>query len=208
VASGAYLLANHLPQPVREFRAAWPAVQLTLRVAAWSALQRIVERGETDVGVLAYDPDVPRSPALEYEHLFDERFSVMVPTGHPLLRAKRLTPQELVKHPLILPPKGGADRRAFDRLMHKHNLTEQVRPALVCGLVDVAKQYVALGVGVGAMYVTGAAARGTPGLHVRPLDAEMEPLAIETAVRKGTHLPEYVDEFRRILRRLHTISPE
>jgi DNA-binding transcriptional LysR family regulator len=207
VASGAYLFANHLPQPVQEFHAAWPAVQLTLRVAAWSALQRIVERGETDVGVLACDPDVPRSAALEYEHLFDERFSVMVPAGHPLLRAKRLTPQELVKHPLILPPKGGADRRAFDRLMHKHNLTERVQPALVCGLVDVVKQYVALGVGVGAMYVTAAAAHGTPGLYVRPLDAEMEPLAIEMAVRKGTHLPEYVDDFRRILRRLHTISP-
>ena len=66
----------------------------------------------------------------------------------------------------------------------------------------------ALGVGVGAMYVTAAAAHGTPGLHVRPLDAEMEPLAIEMAVRKGTHLPDYVDDFRRILRRLHTISPE
>src|SRR5262249_45068893 len=61
VASGAYLLANHLPRPIQRFRAAWPAIQLTLRVAAWSELRRIVERGEVDLGVLAADPDVPRS---------------------------------------------------------------------------------------------------------------------------------------------------
>jgi DNA-binding transcriptional LysR family regulator len=204
VASGAYLFANHLPRPIQGFRAAWPSVQVTLRIAAWSALQRIVERGETDIGVLACDPDVPRSASLEYEHLFDERLSVLIPARHPLLSAKHLTPQELVKHPLILPPKGGADRRAFDRLMRKHNLSERVQPALVCSLIDVAKRYVALGIGVAVMYVTAAAAAGTPGLQVRALDAEVEPLAIEVAVRKGTHLPEYVDDFRRFLRRLRT----
>src|SRR6516225_10530593 len=97
VASGAYLHANHLPRPIAEFRAERPAVQVTLRIAAWSGLQRVVERGETDVGVLASDPDVPRSPYLEYEHLFDEPFCVLAPSGHPLIRAKRITPRELVK---------------------------------------------------------------------------------------------------------------
>ena len=40
-----------------------------------------------------------------------------------------------------------------------------------------------------------------PGLHVRPLDPEVERLSIEMAVPKGTHLPAYVEEFRRIVRR-------
>jgi DNA-binding transcriptional LysR family regulator len=200
VASGAYLVANHLPGPIRQFRALRPSIQLTLRIAAWSALQRVVERGETDVGVLACDPDVPRSPYLEYEHLFDEQFSLMLPAGHPLLRAKRITPHDLVKYPLILPPKGGADRKALDRLLRTHNLTDRVQTALVCGLVDVAKKYVTLGVGIAPMYVTAEVAQGTPGLRVRPLDPEMERLPIEMAVRKGTHLPGYVDEFRRLVR--------
>jgi DNA-binding transcriptional LysR family regulator len=200
VASGAYLFANHLLEPIRQFRGEHPSIQLTLRIAAWAALQRAVERGDSDLGVLACDPDVPRSPFLEYEHLFDEPFSLLLPAGHPLTRAKRLTPHELVKYPLILPPRGGADRRAFDRLLRKHNLADQVRPALVCGLVDVAKKYVAAGVGVAVMYVTEEVTRGTPGLHVRPLDAEAERLSIEMAVRKGTHLPGYVEDFRRLVR--------
>jgi DNA-binding transcriptional LysR family regulator len=202
VASGAYLFANHLPRPIQQFRALHPSIQLTLRIAAWSALQRIVERGETDIGVLACDPDVPRSPYLEYEHLFDEQFSVMMPAGHPLTRAKRITPQELLKYPLILPPKGGADRRVFDRLLRKHNLTERAQIALICGLVDLVKKYVILGVGIALMYVTEELAEGTPGLRVRPLDSETERLPIEMAVRKGTHLPAYVEEFRRIVRRI------
>jgi DNA-binding transcriptional LysR family regulator len=201
VASGAYLFANHLPKPIQQFRAERPSITLTLRIAAWSALQRVVERDETDIGVLACDPDVPRSPYLEYEHLFDEQLCLLLPTGHPLLRAKRFAPDDLVKYPLILPPKGGADRKAIDRILRKHNLTDRAQTALVCGLIDVVKKYVALGIGIAVMYVTEEAAHGTPGLHVRPLDPEMERLPIEMAVRKGTHLPEYVEQFRHIVRR-------
>jgi DNA-binding transcriptional LysR family regulator len=205
VASGAYLFANHLPKPIRQFRTERPAIPITFRIAAWSALQRIVERGEADIGVMACDPDLPRSPYLEYEHLFDEELSLMLPTGHTLTRAKRIKPQDLVKYPLILPPKGGADRRALDRILRKHNLTDRVRPALVCGLVDVAKRYVPLGIGIALMYITDDVAQTTPGLQVRPLDAEIERLPIEMAVRKGTHLPEYVEQFRRTVRRwLHS----
>jgi DNA-binding transcriptional LysR family regulator len=71
---------------------------------------------------------------------------------------------------------------------------------VVCWLVAVAKRYVTAGVGVALLYVTNEVARCTPGLHVRPLDPEIERPPIELAVRKGTHLPEYVEDFRRIVR--------
>jgi DNA-binding transcriptional LysR family regulator len=201
VASGAYLLANQLPEAIRHFRAERPSVQVTLRVAAWSALHRLVERGEVDVAVLACDPDVPRSSDVEYEHLFDETFSVLTPADHPLARARRLTPHDLVNYPLILPPKGGADRKALDRLLSKHNLSERTPTAVLCGLVDVAKKFVLAGVGIALLYVTEEVVRTTPGLHVRPLDPEMERLPIDMAVRKGTQLPDYVHHFRAIVRR-------
>jgi DNA-binding transcriptional LysR family regulator len=37
VASGAYLFANHLTEPIRAFRLTHPAIQVTLRIAAWPA---------------------------------------------------------------------------------------------------------------------------------------------------------------------------
>jgi DNA-binding transcriptional LysR family regulator len=200
VASGAYLLAHHLPAAVGQFRAERPLVQVTLRVGSWSALHRLAEREQVDVAILACDPDVPRSPYLEYEHLFDEPFSLLAPADHPLARARRVSPEELVRYPLILPPAGGADRKALDRLLRQHNLSDRVRPALVCGLIDVAKSYVLAGVGVALLYVTGEVARTTPGLRVRPLEAEVGRLPIAMAVRKGAHLPEWVRDFQRIVR--------
>src|SRR5262249_8213432 len=119
----------------------------------------------------------------------------------PLAHAKRITLDELVKYPLILPPKGGADRRAFDRILRKHNVTDRAQIALVCGLVDVVKKYVAFGIGIGLMYVTEEVAQATPGLRVRPWGHDVEQLPIEMAVRKGTHLPAYVEDFRRMVRR-------
>jgi DNA-binding transcriptional LysR family regulator len=200
LASGAYLLAHHLAGPVQRFREERPSVQVTLRIAAWSALQQLVQSEQTDVGVLACDPDVPRSPSLEYEHLFDEQLCLLLPAGHPLGRAERVTPHELVKYPLILPPRGGADRKALDRLLRRQGLADRAQTALVCGLIDVVKQYVTRGVGVGLMYVTEEVARDTPGLLVRPLAAEADRLSIEMAVRKGTYRPDYVEAFRRMVR--------
>ena len=76
-----------------------------------------------------------------------------------------------------------------------------MRPAVVSGLVDVTKEYVARGVGVAVMYVTAAVAvAGSPPLRLRPLDAETEPLPIEMAVRRGAHLPDHVEAFRRAVR--------
>jgi DNA-binding transcriptional LysR family regulator len=199
VASGAYLLAHHLPEPIRQYRAARPTIQLILRIAAWSALHRLIERGDVDVAVLAVDPDVPRSSSLEYEPLFNEPLRLMAPVAHPLMRVKRMRPDDLVRHPLILPPKGGADRKVIERFLRKHNLTDRVQTAVVCGLIDVAKEYVLRGLGVALMYVSEAIVRSAPGLRLRVLDPEIERLPIEMAVRKGAHLPEHVEAFRRVI---------
>jgi DNA-binding transcriptional LysR family regulator len=200
VASGAYLHAHHLPGPVRAFRAEWPGVTVHLRVAAWSALHRLIDRGEADLAVLACDPDQPRTSSLEYEHLFDEQLTLMLPDDHPLTRKKRIGPQDLIEYPLILPPRGGADRKVIDRLFHQHNLTEHLRPAVVSGLIDVTRQYVVERAGIALMYLAEEAGRKMPGLVTLSLGAAIEPLPIEMAVGKGAHLPDYVEGFRRIVR--------
>jgi len=38
-------------------------------------------------------------------------------------------------------------------------------------------------------------------IHIRPFDPKLERLQIEIAVRKGSNLPEDVQEFRRIVRK-------
>jgi DNA-binding transcriptional LysR family regulator len=201
LASGAYLLANHLPGPIREFRAARPDVSLTLRIAAWTALRRLIERREADIAVLATDPEGQPSPHLEYEHLFDEQYCLLTPARHPLARRRKVSIRDLVAYPLIIPPVGGVDRRTLDRLLQKHGLADRLQVAVVSGLADVTKRFVAEGVGLALMYLPTETDPHVPGLHVRPFDPALETLAITVAVRKGTYLPDYVQEFRRAVRR-------
>jgi DNA-binding transcriptional LysR family regulator len=200
VASGTHLSAFHLPGPIQQFRRAFPAAQVTLRISNWSGLRRLIEREGADVAVLAVDADQPRSPQLEYEHLFDERLTLMTPAGHPLARARLVSPEMMVEYPLILPPAGGADRRTIDRFFRRHDLDGQVRPALVCGLVEVVKEYVRRKVGIALMYVADDDEWVVPGLCRRVVAGEVERLPIEMAVRRGAHLPEHVQQFRRIVR--------
>jgi LysR family cys regulon transcriptional activator len=144
---------------------------------------------------------VPRSSYLEYEHLFDEHLQVLTPRGHPLTRLKRVTPRDLSKFPLVVPPKGGADRKVIDRLFQKHNLLDRIRTAIVCGIIDVSRQYVRREVGIALMYVTEDVLEQADDLALLSIDAETEPLPIEMAVRKGAHLPGHVEHFRNIVRR-------
>lgn len=200
IASGAYLFAHMLPPAIGQFRAECPSVQIHCRVAAWAPLHRLIERGDGDVAILACDPDLPRSAYLQYEPLFDEQLRVLVPAGHPLLKLKRLSPRDVVKYPLILPPRGGADRKVIDRVFQKHNLAERVQLALVCGLIDVNRQYVRRGLGISLLYVTDDVCEDAADLELRSLDAATEPLPIEMAVRKGAHLPDHVQHFCAIVR--------
>jgi DNA-binding transcriptional LysR family regulator len=198
LATTPYLSANLLPKPILIFHNERPTIQLSLRIAVSSALHRLLEEGTPDLGVIACDPEVPRSARLEYEHLLDLQLCLMIPDNHHLMGKKRITLAELANYPLILSPKGEPSRRAFNRLMRLHNL--DIRPVLECGLVDVAKHYVLAGMGIGILYLNKEVSRSTPGLHIRAIDTEVERLSIEIAVRKGIHLPSHVDEFRRILR--------
>jgi DNA-binding transcriptional LysR family regulator len=199
VASGAYLLANHLPEPVRAFRDAHPTVRVSLRVASWTALHRMIERREADVAVLARDPEGPRFPLVQYEHLFDEQFCLLTPPGHPLARPGPIAPRELVEYPMIVPPPGGVDRRTLDCLLQRHDVVDRVQTAVVSGYLDVTKRYVAQGVGISLAYLPIDRDPPTPGLSVRALDPEMAVLPIMIAVRKGEYLPGYVEDFRRVV---------
>jgi DNA-binding transcriptional LysR family regulator len=197
LASGAYLLANHLPRPIREFRAVHPEVRVALRVSAWAPLHRLVERREADIAVLACDPETARSPLLDYEPLFDEQFCLLTPARHPLSRRQLVTAADLVQYPMIISPKGGVDRRTLDRLLEKQGVANRLQIAMVSGLLDVTKRYVAEGLGIALAYLPIATDPAVPGLRVSVFDPDLASLPIAVAVRKGAYLPDYVQAFRQ-----------
>lgn len=200
IVSTAWLLGYHLPKAVQEFAAVHPAVRLNLRAApAWSEVPRQVERGQADMGVVPYDRDEERSTNLDYRDLFDVQLTLLASAQHPLLRKKHVTPFDLIKYPLIL---GGPEtyaHRAMDRILRRHDLTEQAHVVLESNQLDVIRQYVASGIGIALLYLDSGGTPSWPGvgLHVFGLPEEDLPVALIT--RKGAVLPPVVEEFRQTI---------
>jgi molybdate transport repressor ModE-like protein len=197
-----YLLSYHLPRVVQEFSTAHRTVRLNLRVAIQLAdvLQQ-VDRGEADLGVAAYDREEPRNPRLDYEHLFDAPFVVLTALGHPLARKKRLTPADLLNHPLILPPEGTYDRHTLDRILHRHGLADRVETVMETRSLDILSRYVAFGLGVALAHVSLDVDLSSAGVHVRPFDPDMEAMPVALVARKNAHRPAAVEAFRETVLR-------
>jgi DNA-binding transcriptional LysR family regulator len=205
VASTHYLLSYHLPPAVRAFTSAESRARLQVRACLWPDVLQLVEQGHADLGIVPYNPEEPRNPHLDYEPLFNMELMLLAPADHPLTSQKRIAPADLVRYPLILGPPEGFDRKVLERLLHKHDLMEQMHVIMESHSLDVNRKYVALGVGITVAHAGRDLKQHMPDLHVRPLDLGLAGLPVAIVVRKGSHLSGPVEEFRRTLRRF--LSP-
>src|SRR5262249_6272507 len=144
VASTHYLTAHCLPRAVQAFRAANPAVCLFLRPRSWPEVVRMIERGHADVGILPHFADAPRSPSLDFENLFELRFTLLTAPRHPLTKLKRIAAADLVKHPLILERDHGHLDAEFsindtmlERVFRRNDLLDRMQVVLETPLVDI-----------------------------------------------------------------------
>ncbi|MGE4423016.1 MAG: LysR family transcriptional regulator [Pseudodesulfovibrio sp.] len=89
-----------LPELVRRFRAAYPAVALRLRELTPDRQLAAFDRNEIDVGFTR--PLPPGHPHLECEQLFEERFLAVMAETHPLAGRDRISLDELAGEPFVL----------------------------------------------------------------------------------------------------------
>jgi DNA-binding transcriptional LysR family regulator len=201
VASTLYVLSHHLLEPIREFTAAHPSVRLRLREdLAHEEAMLMVERAQADLAVVPCESQLPRSPRLDYEPLFELQFTLLTAAHHPLARKKSVSPQDLVKYPMVL-ASSGPSLRSLEQLLRRHDLLDRVHGVVEIRSTDVIQKYVAAGVGIAVVYMGGEADRLAPGLHRVPLDTGHEELYVALISRKGAHLPEAAAAFCRIVRR-------
>ena len=135
-----------LPQVVRDFRALYPQVTLSLHQGSPKQVAEMLLSGEADIGVateaLAQYDGLVALPCYRWTH------SVVVPEGHPLLDVDGpLTLEHLAGHPIITYETGYTGRSHIDAAFAAAGLP--LRVVLSAMDADVIKTYVELGLGVG-----------------------------------------------------------
>ncbi len=119
-------MLTSLPRVFREYREAFPRVQLRLHESFTAQVVRGLETGALDVGFLR---DGGETAGLEVETLFAERFIAVLPAGHALAKQKGIRPEMLREEPFVFysPMAGGL---AFERPMSMFS-REGSRPRVV-----------------------------------------------------------------------------
>jgi DNA-binding transcriptional LysR family regulator len=139
-----------LPALIARFRKLHPRIEIDHKVASLSEIERVILRGDAEIGLSASSP---KSSRLAVEAYRIERLVFLVANNHWLARKKVVSLQELQTVPLVIPGASngpGAIEKQLRALEEAEGLKFNV--ALRCEAPQAAKEAIAKKVGLGIIY--------------------------------------------------------
>lgn len=113
----------YFPLIIRDFRAAYPNLKLSVNGEGAASIQRMISKGELDMGVIAGQKLLD---GLESQHFLREEIVACVPLDHPLAERKSIRLSEFMQEPLLLFKEGYHMRELMDELMAEEEMQPQV----------------------------------------------------------------------------------
>jgi LysR family cys regulon transcriptional activator len=184
-----------LPKVVEKFIRKYPSIRLGLRQGNPEQVCELIESGEADIGI---GPDtMPQFPSLAGIPCFPLSRSVVAKTGHPVLKARELTLEEIAKYPIITYDPAYSGRWAVMDAFRKAG----IEPNVVFGSVDadVSKTYVELGLGIAILTTITYDKSHDPGLRARDASHLFQPSTTYVRLRANTYLRKFLLDFIRML---------
>ena len=180
-----------LPRAVREFKERYPKVRLSIVQGSPPAIAQMVVDGQADFAVatetIDHHENLIALPCYRWHHV------VVVPPGHPLLDAPKLTLEALAAHPIITYDSAFTGRSTINQAFAKKGLT----PNIVLSAIDsdVIKTYIELGLGVGIL--NSIAFEEVRDRHLRKIDAGhlFAERTTFLALREGAYLRSFAYDF-------------
>lgn len=190
-------LYHLFPEKLKEYSEQFPQVELTLLDRPQERVIELVRDGDADFG-LALESVVPKDlPTIRWKGV---ETVLMVPTGHPLTAANRVTLEQLVKYPLILPPghiKYGG-RAALEEQLSALGLDYRV--VMESSNVELSSVYVEMGLGISlATVVPDLPALKARKLEFIPLAHYFKPDFLALVMRKDQVVASYKYAFVSVL---------
>ena len=180
-----------LPEVIRRFAARFPEVRLSLRQGTPAEVSSLVLTGNADISI-ATEPVEPVS-GLAMLPCYELHRIVLAPARHPLLRAKRLTLQQLARHPLITYDFAFIGRSKIARAFEAAGLA----PNIVLNAIDadVIKTYVEFGLGIAILPAMAFDRKRDKGLRAMDASHLFEPNTIHVGIRRNHYLRGYTYAF-------------
>ncbi len=190
-------LYHLVPETLREYIIQFPYVELTILDRSQQIVIELVRNGDIDLG-FTLESEVPKDLALLRWKKVET--VLMVPVGHPLVEAGRVTLRQIAKYPLILPPKDlrFTCRRILEDRFQKLGLDYQI--VMESSNVELTSLYVEMGLGISFATVV----RDLPALEKRnlafiPMNTLLKPDFIAVVMRRDKVLTSYKSTFINIL---------
>lgn len=143
IAAGASTIQYLLPELVRRYREAFPAVHLQLANVTGRDGLALLRADEADLAVgsmLEVPNDISWEPLCHYDPM------LITPPDHPLAHKDEIALEDLSPYGLILPPQRLSTYRLVDLVFQQRQVPYQV--AIEVGGWEVIKEYVASGLGI------------------------------------------------------------
>lgn len=133
----------YFPPILMAFRHRYPGVRLEVVEAGTRNLQRMIHRGEIDMGVIVSD----RPPDdLEIHPFLRAQMMAILPVDHPLAAADSIDHQAFFAEELVLFKEGYFHREVIDRLSAEAGVTPRI--GFETNLIPLIKQIVSHGYGI------------------------------------------------------------
>jgi len=180
-----------LPHVVQRFTKRYPSVRLSLRQGSPTQISELVTSGEADIAIateaIELYEDLVMLPCYEWNRC------VLVPPGHPLLKAKKLSLEAMANFPIITYDFAFTGRSRINQAFSGKGLTANV--VLTAIDADVIKTYVELGLGIGIVAMMAYDPKRDT--HLRAMDAShlFEPSTTRIGIRKNSYLRGYTYDF-------------
>ena len=180
--------------PVKRFVAQYPDVELHLQQSNPYDVPRLLESGEADVGV---STDLPRDqPGLAVIPCESIRRSLIVPRGHPLARARRVSLRDIARHPIVGYARRFRTGQILTNTFSEHGI--EAKFVVSASDSDVIKAYVAQGLGVAV--VPTVVLEGTDSrVHAIDVTTLFPRSVTKVGVRRDYYPRAFVAEFIRLL---------
>jgi DNA-binding transcriptional LysR family regulator len=134
---------RRLPPVLRAFTQRYPGVQLDIRFMSSEAATRAVEAGEVELAVVTLPTG--REPNLVKQPVWDDPLEIMVSRDHPLASGNKISLEDLVTHPAVLPGADTYTRSILVEALRPYGLAPRV--VMSTDYLETLRMLVATGLG-------------------------------------------------------------